>query len=58
MAERLPPAPSDPTATPAEVPALRFVPEATQLEEVTFRLVFGVRDDSLRAEVEVVTEAP
>lgn len=36
----------------ARVPALRFVPESSELEEVTLVLTFGVGDDSLRAEVE------
>ncbi|NAZ38086.1 hypothetical protein [Rubellimicrobium sp. CFH 75288] len=34
------------------LPALRFVPESSELEEVTLRLTFGVADDSLSAEVE------
>jgi len=36
----------------ARVPALRFVPESTELEELTLGLTFGVRDDSLVAEIE------
>lgn len=39
----------------ADLPALRFIPESTELEEVTLRLTFGVRDDSLTAET---LEAP
>jgi hypothetical protein len=35
----------------ATLPALRFVPESTELEELTLRLTFGVRDDSLVAEL-------
>ena len=33
----------------ATIPALRFVPESTELEELTLSLTFGVRDDSLAA---------
>ncbi len=36
----------------ATVPALRFVPESSELEEVTLRLTFGVADDTLTAVVE------
>jgi hypothetical protein len=34
------------------VPALRFVPESTELEELTLSLTFGVGDDSLAAALE------
>lgn len=34
------------------IPALRFVPESTELEELELRLTFGVRDDSLLAVLE------
>jgi hypothetical protein len=36
----------------ARLPALRFVPESTELEEVTLTLTFGVADDSLVAVTE------
>lgn len=36
----------------ARVPALRFVPESTELEEVVLALTFGVADDSLLAAIE------
>lgn len=36
----------------ARVPALRFVPESSELEEVTLVLTFGVGDDSVLAVVE------
>lgn len=36
----------------ATLPALRFVPESTDLEEVALVLTFGVADDSLRASIE------
>lgn len=39
----------------ATIPALRFVPESTELEEVTLRLTFGVADDSLEAAVETAS---
>ena len=40
----------------ATLPALRFVPESSDLEEVTLRLVFGVADDALAAAI--VTSDP
>jgi hypothetical protein len=33
----------------ATIPALRFIPESTELEELTLSLTFGVADDSLVA---------
>ncbi|EYD78013.1 hypothetical protein Rumeso_00350 [Rubellimicrobium mesophilum DSM 19309] len=42
----------------ARVPALRFVPESTELEELTLSLTFGVRDDSLVAALEGDEAAP
>jgi hypothetical protein len=41
----------------ATVPALRFVPESSELEEVTLRLTFGVADDSLEAALETADGA-
>ena len=37
----------------ARLSALRFIPESSELEEVTLVLTFGVADDSLAAEIEV-----
>jgi len=42
----------------ARVPALRFVPESTELEELALSLTFGVRDDSLVATLEGDEPAP
>lgn len=42
----------------ATVPALRFVPESTELEELALSLTFGVRDDSLLAGLEGDEAAP
>jgi hypothetical protein len=36
----------------AALPALRFVPESTELEELTLSLTFGVGDDSIAATLE------
>jgi hypothetical protein len=36
----------------ARLPALRFVPESTELEELTLVLAFGVGDDSLAVTIE------
>jgi hypothetical protein len=41
----------------ARLPALRFIPESSELEEVTLVLTFGVTDDSLAATVEVPAPA-
>lgn len=41
----------------ARLPALRFIPESSELEELTLVLTFGVRDGSLGAEVEVAGQA-
>lgn len=39
-------------ALTTRVPALRFIPESTELEEVTLVLTFGLADGSLLAEIE------
>ena len=42
----------------ATIPALRFVPESTELEQLVLSLTFGVRDDSLVAALEGDEAAP
>ena len=42
----------------ATIPVLRFVPESTELEELTLSLTFGVSDDSLAAALEGEEAAP
>lgn len=42
----------------ARLPALRFIPESTELEELRLALTFGVRDDSLLAAVESEVPPP